>query len=117
MNTHPWLRRFVDYDKAHTEEQVIARAILDYVIQRETTLPYHSHKAMGLKEPVFLLNRFIVSLEAMSKINFPIHTIPFLVFKLKTFRKAGFFLIFKKYFINMLRSIGFMTWYVGSIPL
>ena len=89
MNTHKWLRSFVNYDNGHAGEQVLARDILDFVVQKDTTLAYHSHKAMGVPEPVFLLNRFIVSLEAMSKINFPIHTIPFLVFKLKTFRVIG----------------------------
>ena len=52
----------------------------------------------------------------MAKINFPIHVLPFLIFKLKSLKGVKQALLaMLKLVVNMMRSIMFMTTYVSSI--
>ena len=95
----------------------MSRKILDLLSQQRSLLPYQIGRSMGVSPLIFVANRYLTTLESMIKINFPIHTIPFLIFKLKTFRRAGLLRILAKYLLNMCRSIAFMTWFVGSVVL
>jgi len=43
----------------------------------------------GKGKITYVLMKFLASAKSMAAINFPLQTIPFLIFKLKTWRKAG----------------------------
>jgi len=58
-----------------------------------------------------------VVLKAMLKINFPIHFVPFVIFKLKKLRKEGIIKPSAKLLLNILRSAMYMTGYVSIIKL
>jgi len=117
MSTHRFLLQYVDHGSSLRWDKKSSRDFLDLLIHKRTLIPYHISRSMGVSPFLFVLNRYLTSLEAMIKINFPIHTIPFLIFKLKTFRRAGLLKILTKYLVNMCRSIAFMTWFVGSVVL
>lgn len=72
---------------------------------------------LGLNTFTYLLNGFLVSGKSLLQINFPIHVVPFLLFKLKSFRKAGLFKLIFNLIKNMTKSVMFMTTYVFSIKL
>jgi len=64
---------------------------------------------------MWLVAKFTLVFWSLFQINFPIHVIPFLIFKLKTFRKVGLIKLVVRLFKQMMQSILFMTTYVISI--
>ena len=53
----------------------------------------------------------------MMKINFPIHFIPFVIFKMKNLHKEGLIRPVAKLLFNIARSCVYMTGYVMSIKI
>ena len=53
-------------------------------------------------------------MKAMLRINFPIHFVPFVIFKLKKLGKEGIIRPVAKLLFNILRSVLFMTGYVSA---
>ena len=50
----------------------------------------------------------------LAEINFPVHVIPFLLFKLKKIRSLGASFLLKNLLIGWIRSVMFMTCFINA---
>ena len=77
------------------------------------TVPHHGMRA-GMDNKTFAWHCFSKVGKVLAEINFPLHTIPFLLFKLKTFRSVGLIKLFTKLIIGYIRSVMFMTCFINT---
>jgi hypothetical protein len=68
----------------------------------------------GMDNKTFAIHCFLKVFKVLAEINFPLHIIPFLLFKLKTFRSVGLFTLFKKLLVGYMRSVLFMTCFINT---
>jgi len=64
-------------------------------------LAYGAWAAQGYSKLMWLVAKFTLVFWSLFQINFPIHVIPFLIFKLKTFRKFGLIKLVVRLFTQM----------------
>jgi hypothetical protein len=118
MPSYPqaFFKSYTDFDQALVNEQLNSKIELDYIIGKRRTLPYDINAtSLGLRQAPYLANGYLTAALALTKINFPIQTLPFVFFKLKTWRKVGLLRLLLKYLINYARSVAFMATYTQGV--
>ena len=66
----------------------------------------------GLSLLGFVKRNFTRTFKQLAMINFSIHVVPFLIFKLKKYRQTGIAVLIKNLLINFMKSVMFLTLFI-----